>query len=306
MRKIDYVAAAMLALSALSCAPKPEKIIIPSLEYTTRLKQQLARQGAQQQPRAQLRLVADQGPLGAVEQGSAEQAALPEQGALALAPDAAAGQQPGYYEYRSSAPQIRDYNGPLSLGDPGVTASLWRESRSASELFRDDRAWQPMDLITIVVSESSEGKKSADTEVKEQSSIAAAIENLVGYEATSKANNPNVKLDNLLNATTQNDFKGEGSTNRKDSLKARISAMVVEILPSGILRVEGERRIAVNSEEQVMVISGLVRTRDITSTNEVESSKMANLRIDYYGSGIVGEAQNGGWLSRFIRVIWPF
>jgi flagellar L-ring protein FlgH len=62
----------------------------------------------------------------------------------------------------------------------------------------------------------------------------------------------------------------------------------------------------VNSEEQNMVITGLVRTRDISSGNEVDSSKIANLRIDYYGKGIIGEAQDGGWVSRFMRKVWPF
>lgn len=212
-----------------------------------------------------------------------------------------------FQEQRSSlSPDKRDYNGPLSLGDPGVSASLWHESRGGNELFRDDRAWQPMDLITIVVSESSEGSKQADTEVKEKSSISAAIENLLGFEADVKAANKDVALDSLLKAETTNDFKGEGETTRKDSLKARISAMVAEVLPSGIIRIEGERIISVNSEEQVMVISGLVRPRDINSANEVDSSKIANLRIDYYGRGTVGEAQNAGWLGRIIRHVWPF
>lgn len=55
-----------------------------------------------------------------------------------------------------------------------------------------------------------------------------------------------------------------------------------------------------------MVISGLVRQRDITSDNEVNSSKIAQMRIDYYGKGTVGEAQYGGWMARFMRLAWPF
>jgi flagellar L-ring protein precursor FlgH len=110
----------------------------------------------------------------------------------------------------------------------------------------------------------------------------------------------------LVNAETQNDFKGEGKTDRKGSLKGKISAMVAEVLPSGVLRIEGEKIISVNSEQQVMVISGLVRPRDINSENEIDSSKIAQLRIDYYGEGTVGEAQNGGWLGRFMRKVWPF
>ncbi len=216
-------------------------------------------------------------------------------------------QTASFEEHRSSlSADKRDYNGPLSLGDPGVSASLWNESRSGNDLFRDDRAWQPMDLITIVVSESAEGSKEADTEVKESSSISAAIEKFLGIEENITNLSNDADLSSLIKAEASNDFKGEGETTRKDTLKARISAMVAEVLPTGIIRIEGERIISVNNEEQVMVISGLVRPRDINSANEVDSSKIANMRIDYYGRGTVGEAQDAGWLGRFVRRVWPF
>lgn len=56
---------------------------------------------------------------------------------------------------RSTEQLPRAYTGPLELGDPGVGASLWRESRIANEVYRDFRAWQPMDLLTIVINEVS-------------------------------------------------------------------------------------------------------------------------------------------------------
>jgi flagellar L-ring protein precursor FlgH len=217
----------------------------------------------------------------------------------------------GFTMERSTAPLQRDYQSPLGVGEPGVSASLWQESRAGNDLFRDDRAWQPMDLITIVVTERSEGKKEANTEVKQKTTIEAAIESLLGYQTDLEQglegkNKGDVDPANLLGASTQNDFKGEGKTNRKGSLTARISAMVAEVLPSGILRVEGKKIISVNSEEQIMVISGLVRPKDITSENEVDSSKIAQLRVDYYGEGTVGESQFGGWLGRIMRTVWPF
>lgn len=208
----------------------------------------------------------------------------------------------GYSVRESTLRHRREYQGPLALGDPGVAASLWQESRGGNNLFYDYRAWQPMDLLTVVVSESAEGKKEADTEVKQETDIKIAIEKLLGLENNSAHLDPTA----LINASTTNDFKGEGATNRKDSLKARISAIVIEVLPSGILRVEGEKIISVNNEEQVMIVSGLVRPRDVNSENEVDSSKVANMRIDYYGRGTIGEAQYGGWLGRFVRKVWPF
>ncbi len=207
---------------------------------------------------------------------------------------------------RSNRPAGDAYNGPLSYGDPGVSSSLWRASMRGNDLFQDDRAWQPYDLVTILVTEDSEGSKEADTEVKTSSSFTAAINNFLGFEADAVKSNPDLKLGSLINASTESDFKGEGDTTRKGSLKGIISAMVVEVLPGGILRIEGEKIISVNQEEQIMVISGLARPRDINSNNEVDSSKVAQLRIDYYGKGTVGSAQTGGWFGNILRVIWPF
>ncbi len=221
----------------------------------------------------------------------------------AMDPRAAAGNlQP----YGPPSLNPRDYNGPLSLGDPGQLSSLWRESGTGQDFFRDVRAWQPMDLITVTIVEKTEGKKEADTEVKGKSSISAAISNLLGFEADFIKSNPDASLSSLIGANTQNDFKGEGETTRKDSLKGSISAMVVEVLPTGIIRIEGTKIISVNNEEQVMVMTGLVRPRDISSENIVESSRIANMRIDYYGRGQLGDAQREGWLGRSLRTIWPF
>lgn len=198
------------------------------------------------------------------------------------------------------------YRGPLAEGDPGVTASLWRESQSGNEPFRDFRAWQAMDLVTIVVTETSLGRHTADTEVKSKSEFLAAIENFFGLEEQTQTWSHPPDLSSLIKASTQNDFKGEGRTIRQGQLNARISAVVAEVLPSGLLRIEGEKIISVNNEEQVMVISGLVRQRDISSDNEVNASKIAQIRIDYYGKGTVGEAQYGGWFARAMRILWPF
>lgn len=200
----------------------------------------------------------------------------------------------------------REHQGPLAFGDPGSNASIWRESAANPDFFRDVRAFQPMDLITILISETSEGKKTANTETKSKSTVEAAIANLLGFEDDLTDSNNNLNLDSLVSASTQNDYKGEGKTDRKDNLKGTISAMVVEVLPSGIIRLEGSRIISVNNEEQVMVISGLARPRDIKSDNTIESSRLANMRIDYFGRGDVGDTQGQGWLGRLLRKVWPF
>lgn len=290
MKRIIAPYLLLLLISLLSCVrPTPVKPIVPAVEYSQRIKKE------------GVPVVSAQ----AAEEGKARIHLVNEDKEVTTSQDTAQ-DDPKFYAYRGEKGYTRDYNGPLSLGDPGVSSSLWQESRAGNELIRDHRAWQPMDLITIVVTENAEGEKEAETETKSSSTISAAIENLLGLEDRTTEKNKDINLDTLISASTSNDFKGEGQTKRKGTLKAKISAMVVEVLASGIIRIEGQKIISVNSEEQTMVISGLVRPRDVSSGNEVDSAKIANMRIDFFGSGIVQEPNYGGWLGRIIRRVWPF
>lgn len=194
------------------------------------------------------------------------------------------------------------YNGQMTSNP-----SLWPDDGNSAALFKDFRAFQSMDLITIVVNESSTGKKNAVTETESEFSILAGISNFFGIETRKwAANNDSLDPSKMISATTETEFKGDGETQRSGSLRARISAVIMEMLPNGLLRIEGTKIVSINSEEEIMVISGLVRQRDVTSVNEVDSGRIANMRIDFYGRGVIGDEQAPGWGARIIRWFWPF
>lgn len=314
MREKRAALLAGIVAAGIGCAPAAKvEPYVPALRFaspnSTVQSRGLAWQGAvveEKTPdgRAQLRLI-DTPPEPRVPEIKPEPQVPTAQGAQLT--QAAADLGDGVRVVRSSAQLPPPYPGRLEVGDPGTSASLYREDRVNNDLYRDFRAFQPMDLLTIVVTERSLGRQFAITEVKSKSEVLAGIQNLFGLE-----NRPNEQwsyppdMSSLISANTKNDFKGEGNTNRQSELTGRISAVVVEVLPSGLMRIEGEKILAVNNEEQVMVISGLVRQRDITSDNEVNSSQIAQMRIDYYGKGTVGEAQIGGWFARALHILWPF
>lgn len=185
--------------------------------------------------------------------------------------------------------------------------SLWPDEGPASSLYRDFRAFQPLDIITIIVNESSEGKKSADTEAKSQVSILAGIAKLFGIETKKwKSNNAGIDPTKLIDASTKTNFKGEGETNRSGKMLAQVSAVIKDVLPNGLLRVEGRKSITINREEEVIVISGLVRPSDINAFNQVQSNRIADLEISFFGNGVLGDEQGPGWLYSFFRSFWPF
>ena len=79
---------------------------------------------------------------------------------------------------------------------------------------------------------------------------------------------------------------------------------MVESLPNGVLRIEGRQKIVINGEEQEIVISGLVRSRDVAPDNTVLSTFVADAEIAFVGSGIVADKNNPGILTRLFN--WLF
>jgi flagellar L-ring protein precursor FlgH len=81
---------------------------------------------------------------------------------------------------------------------------------------------------------------------------------------------------------------------------------VLNVLPGGVLQVQGARAVRVNEETQYMVVSGLVRMQDVGPDNSVESTMLADSRIEYFGEGVLADKQKQGWLTRLMDNVWPF
>ena len=113
-------------------------------------------------------------------------------------------------------------------------------------------------------------------------------------------------LSKLLNASTGSSFKGTGSTSRQENLKATITARIIDVQANGNLMIEGRRNIKVNEEDQIIILEGIIRSRDIAQDNTVNSIYIADARISYSGRGIISDRQSPGWLMNILDKIWPF
>lgn len=196
---------------------------------------------------------------------------------------------------------------PYATGQMTHNPSLWPDEAQGANLFTDFRAFQAMDVITIIVNESSVGSKKTKSNSEGKFNLLAGISNFLGLETKSWAsNNEGLDPEALIQAKTESKFEGKGEMKREGALKAQISAVIMEILPNGLMRVEGSKIVSVDDEEEVMVLSGLVRSRDITSGNQVDSNRVANMRVDFYGRGVLADQQAPGWGMRIFSAVWPF
>ena len=85
-----------------------------------------------------------------------------------------------------------------------------------------------------------------------------------------------------------------------------VAARIVRVLPNNVFEIEGGREVRVNDENQIVVLRGLARGRDIDADNSILSTKIADARIELYGEGILTDKQKPGWLTRIVDNIWPF
>jgi flagellar L-ring protein precursor FlgH len=170
-----------------------------------------------------------------------------------------------------------------------------------SSLFGDVRARRVNDLVTVNVLESVSAQGSADSSLDKKSSASAALPNLFGLESKFPGFLDPSALASLGASTT---FKGGGQTTRAGSLSAVITARVAEVLPNGDLGIEGIREIDINGDRQMLVLTGVVRAADIGPGNVIPSTAVGQMRIRYFGRGLIKDNLTPGWLVRVLNKIF--
>ncbi len=192
-------------------------------------------------------------------------------------------------------------NPPLNYS----SGSIWQASSGG--LLEDGKARHVGDVVTIIITETASASKQAATATGRTSSMSAGIPAFMGLQGAGiLANNLGGDLSNLISASASSKFDGSGSTSRKESLNATISAKVTDVLPNGNLRIEGHRHVKVNSEDQIVTVRGTIRPRDISVDNTINSSYIADAQISYSGSGVISDRQHPGWLMNIVDKLWPF
>lgn len=187
----------------------------------------------------------------------------------------------------------------------GKKASLWRENSGFAKMYNDPRAAAINDIVTIRISEASTASNTAALSTSKKTSMSMGIDNFMGLE---KQIAPNADFDNtaMVGSNTNNSHAGEGSSTRATTLSAYISARVIETMPNGNLIIEAKKEVLVNKEKQIAVLTGIIRSRDISYDNVIESNKIADMQIKFTGKGPVTSQTKRGWLSWLIDTIWPF
>jgi len=174
--------------------------------------------------------------------------------------------------------------------------SLWMAG-----LTSDLRARRVNDLVTIRVIENVSGLGAADSSLDKKSTATVGVGSLFGLESQLPST---INPQNLATIGTNTDFEGGGTTSRTGSLTAVLTARVAEVLPNGDLLVQGVREIEINGDRQMLVLTGVVRTADINAANVIPSTAIGQMRIRYFGRGLMQDNLSPGWLIKILNKIF--
>lgn len=191
----------------------------------------------------------------------------------------------------------------MNMSNPG---SLFQTG--AGNLYTDSKAYRVGDILTVALSESTNATKSAATTTAKTNAVDISNPTIMGSDVS--FNKPNAlgggQGDLSLAMNSDTSFSGEGESSQSNSLSGNITVSVVEVLANGYLVVRGEKILSLNQGDEFVRLSGIVRPEDVNTSNTVQSSKIANAQIIYGGSGTLNDANREGWLSNFLKKIWPF
>lgn len=188
---------------------------------------------------------------------------------------------------------------------PSDAASLWTSSRQS--LLGDRRAMERGDILKVVVEIDESAEISNKTSRGRTGTESAGISSLFGIPQRLNAILPEgATTGDLINTSGSSSSSGNGSVSRNEKLELMVAATIIDVLPNGVLHIQGSQEVRVNYEIRELLVEGYVRSEDISRQNEISSDKIANARISYGGRGQITQMQQPRYGQQIADVVLPF
>ena len=203
-----------------------------------------------------------------------------------------------------------------AMQDPGLpfaqekkplihSASLWNSHPQS--LLGDRRAMRRGDILTVVVEIDEKAEISNSTSRSRSGNESMQVPQLFGIPQLLDPVLPEGATSaNAVQIGSSSDASGDGSVRRNEKLTLRIAATIVEVLPNGVLHIEGAQEVRVNFELRELIVSGYVRPQDISRQNEITYDKIAQARVSYGGRGQITDMQQPRIGQQVVDTVLPF
>jgi len=160
------------------------------------------------------------------------------------------------------------------------------------------------DLVTVLISETQNVRNQEQSDLSKSTNLNYKV-NLFDLAPDAFSTLPHV-----VDADSTDGFIGQAKYEKSGAFQARLTAMVVDVLPNGNLVLSGRREIKIDNETKLIEFSGVVRRYDVSADNSIPSELVANATVVYRGAGPLTHTTNrsgiGRWLHDAISWLWPF
>jgi flagellar L-ring protein precursor FlgH len=177
--------------------------------------------------------------------------------------------------------------------------AIFQDGTARLLLFNDRRARFVGDTIMIAIEERLQASNTTSSTASREGEVTAAIPSIAGIIGKTFQG-----LD--VRASSSNSHAGSGGASTNNILTGSIAVTVIEVLPNGNLLVSGEKQVSIGSNTEYIRFSGVVNPDSVTAANTVSSTRVADARIEFRGSGYISEAQRMAWLGRLFLTFLPF
>jgi flagellar L-ring protein precursor FlgH len=188
---------------------------------------------------------------------------------------------------------------------PASANSLWRVGARA--FFADQRAARVGDILTVLITIDDSAKTNNTTAAGRTSTMTAGIPHLLGLESSlGKILPGGYDPANALSTNTKTDSTGAGTIDRSEKINLTIAAVVTAVLPNGNLVIQGTQEVRTNAELRQLTVAGIVRPEDISSSNTIKHTQIAEARINYGGRGDISRVQKTPAGQSLVERFSPF
>lgn len=183
---------------------------------------------------------------------------------------------------------------------PQATGSIYH-GRISDNFFGRGRNYQVGDVITVILNESTQAARTANTEVNRKSA-----NDVIPMVPTNRLRTMGGILGGTDVRSANISSTGKGTADQQASLEGAVAVTVVDVLANGNLVLRGEKQLALTEGAEVIQVAGVIRPEDVAPNNTVQSRRLANAQITYRGTGDLAAASKPGWGTGLLLKLWPF
>jgi len=161
------------------------------------------------------------------------------------------------------------------------------------------------DIITVTVKEAAETNAKSTYNRQRNGQYTAQLAQFIRINAEGNLDNA-ARNSPEIDGELQSRLQSTGQVTESESIKYRIAATVVDVLPNGVLVLEARKSIVDNKDLWEYTLTGKVDPKRVSPDGSVLSENIADLSISKNQHGKLTDSTKRAWFIQLYDWIGPF